>query len=275
MFALPSIQTDPDFRRTHSRRRGQTAFTMVEIALCLAVIAFALVAIVGVLPTGLRVQKDNREDTIINQDGMFLLEAIRSQSPALDYLTNYFDSITVSNSQGTTVYAKPGYTEPLPTGAVLEKSLTNGQGIMRLLSGPRFGVVGTIQVTNTIYANVKAISGSAVDKSKVTRDNGFAFTYRLKPEIVPLITYPPDSTDFGASGLSPQEVLSRSNLWRMAVAQAANFSELRLTLQGPIIQKGTRLEVTGTPRVFRTVLAGYHTNLNLIRPNVFIQAPPP
>src|SRR5213078_3899054 len=59
-------------------RRADAGFTMVEIALCLAIIAFALVAIIGVLPTGMRVQKENREDTIINQDGMFLVEAIRS-----------------------------------------------------------------------------------------------------------------------------------------------------------------------------------------------------
>jgi hypothetical protein len=45
-----------------------SAFTMVEIAISLAVIGFALVAIIGVLPRGLRVQRENREETIINQD---------------------------------------------------------------------------------------------------------------------------------------------------------------------------------------------------------------
>ena len=43
------------------RFRTQAAFTMVEIAICLAVIGFALVAIIGVLPIGMNVQKDNRE----------------------------------------------------------------------------------------------------------------------------------------------------------------------------------------------------------------------
>ena len=64
-------------------RPNTAAFTMVEIALCLGVIAFALVAIIGVLPTGVRVQRDNREDTIINQEGLLLLEAIRSGSQGL------------------------------------------------------------------------------------------------------------------------------------------------------------------------------------------------
>jgi len=37
--------------------RQLRAFTMIEIALCLAIIGFALVAIIGVLPTGMGVQK--------------------------------------------------------------------------------------------------------------------------------------------------------------------------------------------------------------------------
>ena len=74
---------------------SRSAFTMIEIAISLAVIAFALVAIIGVLPTGMNVQKDNREDTIINQDGPYWLEAIRNGSRGLDYLTNYVDRVGV------------------------------------------------------------------------------------------------------------------------------------------------------------------------------------
>ncbi len=255
-------------------RRGETAFTMVEIALCLAVIAFALVAIIGVLPTGLRVQKDNREDTIINQEGTFLLEAIRSQSPALDYLTNYFDTITVSNKLGVTVYTnKPGFRGFLPGGAALDGSLTNGQKIMELLSRPKYVYNNSVVLlTNFVSANVRAISGSAVDKSKLTRD--FAFAYQLKSEVFPLSTYPPLSTNYSEIGLAPQDKLNRSNVWRVANNQAPNFSELRLTLQGPVIQKGKNLEVTGTPKSFRTVLSGMRTNNDQylpIRPNVFVQ----
>ena len=59
-------------------RSGEPAFTMVEIAIALAVIAFALIAIIGILPTGLQVQRDNREETLVNQDARLLLEAIKS-----------------------------------------------------------------------------------------------------------------------------------------------------------------------------------------------------
>src|SRR5256885_12478736 len=90
-------------------RPNTAAFTMVEIALCLGVIAIALVAIIGVLPTGVRVQRDNREDTIINAEGMLWLEAIRSGSRGLDYLTNFVDTITLSNlnNRTTKVYTRP------------------------------------------------------------------------------------------------------------------------------------------------------------------------
>ena len=70
------------------------AFTMVEIAICLAIIGFALVAIIGILPIGMSVQKDNREETIINFDANYLLNAIRSGALGQDELTNYVISIT-------------------------------------------------------------------------------------------------------------------------------------------------------------------------------------
>ncbi len=67
---------------------GERAFTMVEIAFSLAIVAFALVAIMGVLPTGMNVQKDNKDDTLINNDGSFWLETLRSGSRGMDDLTN-------------------------------------------------------------------------------------------------------------------------------------------------------------------------------------------
>src|SRR5687767_8145573 len=70
------------------QRREVRAFTLIEIAICLGIIAFALVAIIGILPAGLQVQRDNREDTIINQDGTYLLEAIRNGAEGIEDLSN-------------------------------------------------------------------------------------------------------------------------------------------------------------------------------------------
>src|SRR2546427_10880407 len=86
----------------HARRNRSSgieflqAFTMIEIAICLAVIGFALAAIVGVLPLGMNVQRENREETIINHDASIFLDAIRHGELGLDDLTNYVVSITNS-----------------------------------------------------------------------------------------------------------------------------------------------------------------------------------
>ena len=57
--------------------RSQSAFTMIEIALCIAVVAIGMVAIIGVLPAGLNVQKQNREESLLTQDAELLLNALR------------------------------------------------------------------------------------------------------------------------------------------------------------------------------------------------------
>ena len=77
-----------------TRRRGESGFTMAEIAISLGVIAIALIAIIGILPSGLQVQRDNREETIINQDARVLLQAIKTggRDDTSD-LTNFVERI--------------------------------------------------------------------------------------------------------------------------------------------------------------------------------------
>ena len=62
---------------------------MIEIAISLAVIGFALVAIIGILPIGMNVQKENRHETIINQDATIFMEAMRNGDQGADDLTNH------------------------------------------------------------------------------------------------------------------------------------------------------------------------------------------
>ena len=75
-----------------------SAFTLVEVAIALAVIGFALVAIIGILPAGLNVQKENREETIINQEVSIWMDAIRQGAEGMDYLVDYVDLITVTKA---------------------------------------------------------------------------------------------------------------------------------------------------------------------------------
>src|ERR1035437_10712574 len=59
-----------------TRPSDVSGFTMVEIAISLAVIGIALGAIIRVLPICMITQRDNRQETIINQDATVFIEAI-------------------------------------------------------------------------------------------------------------------------------------------------------------------------------------------------------
>jgi len=183
---------------------AQSAFTMIEIALALGVIGFALVAIIGILPAGLNVQRLAREDTLIAQDGPFLMQAIRNGAPAvltngeyqviggpsvsvggatsLDFLTNYVDQITTTFITGnsTTVVNYAG-------------AFTNGAAILGLLSRPDFP--GTNVVTT---AKMRGFSGGA------TEQNGsnavIAFRYYMDVEVTPFSTYSEAALDQDNNG---------------------------------------------------------------------------
>jgi hypothetical protein len=80
---------------------------MIEIAIAIAVIGFALVAIIGILPRGLEVQRDNRSETIINQDGTFWIEAIRNGARGLDELPDYVSQIDIKDEKGNAFPGSP------------------------------------------------------------------------------------------------------------------------------------------------------------------------
>jgi prepilin-type N-terminal cleavage/methylation domain-containing protein len=127
-----------------SRSRG---FTMMEIAISLAIIGIALVAIIGVLPIGMNAQQDNRQETIIGQDASVLVEDIRNGALGANELTNYVYAITnywvqynANGSLGLTgvngyTYAAASVPNTYP---LLGEPLTNGANIVGLLSTPEF-----------------------------------------------------------------------------------------------------------------------------------------
>jgi Flp pilus assembly pilin Flp len=264
------------------RREG--AFTMVEVAIALGVIAIALVAIIGVMPTGLQVQRENRQDTLLNQDGLLLVETLRSgrdvfnrQTPvssmapdrmdSLWYLTNHVLAVTVTNVvDGAILYLNPLLVPDgrlLPFGRLREPYqtrpiLTNGLHILGLLGRPRLEVRNNTAVTNYVAALMRSVSGPASDQGTVGRE--LAFTYIVTSELTPLGNFPASWIDYSAPGLSPEEVLVRSNRFMIALNQSGNFFELRLSLAGPAFERRrnneTRWESFRDPKVFRTVLTG-------------------
>jgi type II secretory pathway pseudopilin PulG len=201
------------------------AFTMVEIALCLAIVGFALVAIIGVLPAGLNVQKENREDTIINQDATLFLNAIRSGDQGYDELTNYVERITVRR----TFYEAPNYNTaallpPIVATPVSRGNstmvFTNGGEIIGLLSTPRYQGTANGFISNYVVAYVRAFSGNAAEK--VGRDNPvreLSFSYRLISEVTP-----PNFTDYALQSTND-----------LGATFTRNLHDIRLVFGWPLI----------------------------------------
>jgi type II secretory pathway pseudopilin PulG len=220
--------------------RAQGAFTMIEIAFSLAIVAFALVAIMGVLPTGMTVQRDNREDTLINNDAIFWTEALRSGSRGIDDLTNYVEEIVVSNQVNflrVTNAWGPG------------TQIFTGEQIVGLLSTPKYTNSGGKVYTTTVFARVRAINGPAIDKtSPKTRD--FAFRYRMESEVTSVQAAPLSADKNNPYGFS----LEGSEVYERTIS--TNLQNLRLTFRWPLYERGDSWDWGSNRRTVRALLNG-------------------
>jgi type II secretory pathway pseudopilin PulG len=239
-----------------------SAFTMVEIAICLAIIGVALVAIIGVLPIGMRTQRDNREETIINQDATVFMEAIRNGACGLNDLTNYVYAITNSwtlynaggsiNKSGVNGYnySAASATPPYPAAPF---PINSGTNIIGLLSTPEFTDLNFAPTTNNLFnggysnhvvAYVRSLSGPAVEKPPQNNDIvvGDSFGYRI------LCVNAPVARDTNALALSqPYDK-----------QLAASLRELRLTFLWPQLPNGS---LGASRQTFRTMVAGQLTQI--------------
>ena len=175
--------------------RHSSGFTMVEIAISLAVIGIALVAIIGVLPLGMHTQRDNREQTVINQDSTVLLEAIRGGARGMDDLTNYVYAVvnswsnSITHVVGVNNYTTTNYSIAAGFYTSSGSPLNSGQKIIGLLSTPEYTDTNGLPVpnlfsggySNHVAAYVRSLSGPAVEKPP--QDNDIvvndSFSYRL------------------------------------------------------------------------------------------------
>ena len=256
-----------------------TGFTMVEIAICLAIIGFALIAIIGVLPIGMNTQRDNREETLVNQDATMFIEAIRNGAQGLDDLTNYVYAITnywgQYNSSGVLVETNVSgydYNGSASNGVAVTPQfpITNGVRIVGLLSTPEYADFNGFPtnnlfsggISNHIVAYVRSMSGPAVEKPP--QDNQIiqadSFGYRL------LCVNAPVAMDTNIFGLSAAQQSYTRQL-------AANLHELRLTFLWPQLPNGG---IGPGRQTWRTMVAGqlaqYPTNtiLYFYQPQSFI-----
>ena len=190
---------------------------MIEIAIALGVIGFALVAIIGILPAGMNVQRETHQDITIGQDGAFLLEAIRNGGPALgngtstslDFLTNYVDFITV----GTNTY----------------NNLGSGQRILGLLSTPG----------NATSARIRGLTGAATEQNGSNAT--IAFRYKMDVEIEPFATPSPAAVD--------------DNFNNESNYLANNLYELRLKFSWPVLSVNTGKVGPGR-QTYRSLVSG-------------------
>lgn len=231
-------------------RGGEAAFTMVEIALSLAVVAFALVAIIGVLPTGLQVQRDNRQETIINQDGEYLLNSLRAGADRLGVLSNAVYFISVSNRVAARQWAN--------VSSNAAQRLTGDQ-ILGLLSTPKVMWLDPndpFPLTNRVVAWLRAINSTAIERDPEAAE--VTFRYRAQIEIVPVNVYPPGLTNRWGTNQA-QQISFLRNL-QGALPQLADAHEIRLTLSWPIWADNPAqpesLRVGSRRRTFRTLVSG-------------------
>ncbi len=280
-----SAHAPPFSRRLPRGKVGRSdGFTMIEIAISLAIIAFAMVAIIGILPQGMEVQRQNREDTTINQEATVLLNAIRNGDQGLNDLTNYVTSVTISR----TLYSSPSGSASAPTVFNFTRTspglaLTNGFVVVGLLTTPKYvpqfgpAPVGGGQApylgfySNHVVATVRAMSGSASDMVPQSNPSvqEMAFTYRVICELtyygvgnpvsqnarVPVNNgWPAEAVDFANYPAFSADWLARSNNFRYFANLQGDLWDVRLVFRWPVLPSGS-LGNSGR-QVFRSVTAG-------------------
>ena len=230
--------------RLKSIQARRRAFTMAEIAICLGIIVFALVAILGVLPIGLNVQRANREDTVANQDGTFLMNALRSSVGTTNELWPSFYALDLVEHKGGASYRVKNID---PTLRDTDRKLIG------LLSEP-------FKNDSFFEAHVRSFSGSAFEKGDdKNRRTPITFDYLMRLSIHPATNFSSDLFFLHSEPyLNVQESAYRTN---QHVALASNLFEIRMSLLYPYFPPGDPYAPLSSGKIgsgrqsFRTILA--------------------
>lgn len=255
--------------------RRIAAFTMVELAMCIAVVAVAMVAIIGVLPSGLTTQQVNREETIINQDATVLMEAIRNGSWLTDDITNYVDYVVVerhplrsdhSDSTFTNGFVGVWYANAkVPSPAT---KLTAPWDVVGLLSLPKYDGISAFDAyydskaqpqgfTNSVVAQFRAFSGSITEKPLVSSNDvpvagayDRSFKYMVRVEISPVRASPTNAT----TSTSVTNSFAVNNAFEQALRHS--LYDVSLTFQWPVFGTEVPARVGNNSRTIRTQVQG-------------------
>jgi prepilin-type N-terminal cleavage/methylation domain-containing protein len=248
--------------------RARSGFTMIEIAVALGVIAIAMIAVLGVLPLGLNVQKENREKTVINEDARLLIDAIREGGEALYSLSNHVEAImrvytNTGNSERllTNTLTLPNYgTDPafvlseLPSTPAPQVSLTNSAFfILAALSTPQ-GVPVDTKGQDLLFHTValmRSMSGGLLEQVPGAGSD-LSFHYYVTVEVAPFVGFYSVS-DITNAGTGSAEALQNLYRQQQVFVEANNVHELRLTYQWPVLPNG---RVGVNRQVYRTLISG-------------------
>jgi len=233
----------------------------------------------------MNVQKDNRQETIINQEATVWLDAIRHGERGLNDLTNYVERITIYstryngiNAGATTVNNYTYNTTPV--------GLNTGARIIGLLTTPRYSDIGSglIYTSNYVVASVRSMSGLAVEKAPQPLDitNSLAFTYRLITEISPYSDFSPIWTNYTDTKISNTESNARYQRSMVASNLVPNLHDVRLIFRWPLFANG---DVGNKRQIFRTMVSGGllgptnengfpagRSNLFYFQPRIYVKA---
>ena len=253
--ALPRRRAEQQLSpaRFLERHSSLAAFTMVEIALCLAIIGFALVALIGIMPAALNVQKENRQETVINNDAVLWLDALRGGAnyfpiPGAERNVFALTNWTTEYDPATLAITRPTYPRGLDITSISPNLLP--QYLMGLLRTPRTYVQGNTLYSNHVVAYVNAFTAPAVnlapqDNTNILKD---AFSYTLTVDIT--------------EHRQPPELVNTNYVRTLA----QNLRDLQLTFGYPLLHNGRDPKWS---LVYRSTLSGD------LRPEALpFQAPP-
>ncbi|HZR19980.1 MAG TPA: type II secretion system protein [Verrucomicrobiae bacterium] len=239
-----------------TRRCG--GFTMIEIAISLAIIGFALVAIIGILPTAMNAQRDNEQETIINQDASILMDSVRNGERGLDDLTNYVIGIT----NYITDFSAAGRPNGTPTllaytpqmgyvngGSNPRMALTNGYTIVGVLSTPKIipHTSGVGYQSNHVVAVFRSMSGPAAEKPPQINPTmqELALNYRVIADV----------SGYGTNFFDPSWTNGiNTNFYRVITNFQLNLHDVRLTFLWPVLPSG---KLGSGRQVYRTTVGGH------------------
>ncbi len=238
---------------------------MIEIAIAIGVIAFGLIAVIGILPQGMNSQKENREDTTISQDAPYFLNAIRNGEMRTNggVLTNFVETIYITNivnptgSEATTnVYT---YNNPALVSGGSNDILTSDMMILGLLCTPEYDTNRSTTgppsvgpgITNSVTAIIRAMSGSAVQLSGVYTN--LTFRYQLNVENAPWNFFTGYNPLLNPNlNIIPLPTGNQPNVF--TTCMTSMLHEVRLKFSWPVLPNGA---LGDGRRTYRTVISSH------------------